>query len=152
VAVSCESAAHPVGTTVRVCDFLQYLPVRRKAALKASSKAISKIKTLLQAYAMARPAVRLSLRVLGGKSDSGWSYPAKQGSILADAVLLVAGADVASQCVTKTTALDDFGRIESRPDLADGWDANSQPMHISVMLPRSDSGMFPFSNGVAQIR
>jgi hypothetical protein len=120
--------------------------------LKASPKPISKIKTLLQAYAMARPAVRLSLRVLGGKSDSGWSYPAKQGSLLADAVLLIAGAEVAAQCVTKTATLNVYGGIEGNEDPVDGRSANSQPIHISAMLPRADSGMFPLSNDLVKIR
>ncbi|KAL1961003.1 hypothetical protein VTO42DRAFT_4891 [Malbranchea cinnamomea] len=99
--VSRVPAAHPIGTTVRVSDFLKNLPVRRKAMLKDSTKIIAKMKKVLCSYAVSRPSIRLSLKVLGTKVDNNWVYPGKEGSCVLDAMLKLAGSDVSSQCITK---------------------------------------------------
>lgn len=94
-----ERASHPVGTTVKVTDFFNGLPVRRQTALKDATKCLGRIKRLLQAYALARPAVRFSLKVLKAKNDKGnWMYAPKPGAGIEDAALKVAGKDCASQC------------------------------------------------------
>lgn len=76
-----KRTSHPVGTTVRVEKFLHNLPVRRQAAEKISVKMLAKIKRMLQAYALARPHLRLSLKILKAKDRKGdWTYP-KSGAV-----------------------------------------------------------------------
>lgn len=94
-----EKASHPVGTTIRATDFFKGIPVRRQAALKHSVRYLAKIKRTMQAYALCRPAVRLSLKVLKAKNDKGnWVYAPKQGAGVEDAALKVVGRDCAAQC------------------------------------------------------
>lgn len=65
--------SHPVGTTVCVQNFLSRLPVRKQTALKEAAKTLASAKELLKSYALARPHVKLSLKVL--KSGKGnWSF------------------------------------------------------------------------------
>ena len=65
---------------MRVEKFLDTLPVRRQAAEKTSVKMLAKVKRLLQAYALARPQLRLSLKILKAKNDKGnWKYPKAVG-------------------------------------------------------------------------
>ncbi|KAI4178567.1 MAG: hypothetical protein LQ346_007404, partial [Caloplaca aetnensis] len=69
-----DRVSQPVGTTIRVTEFLKGLPVRRQTALKDATKQLAKVKRTLQAYAFARPSVRLSLKVLKAKSDkNNWT-------------------------------------------------------------------------------
>ena len=85
---------------MRIQGFLTNIPVRRQTALKSVSKTLVSIRKLLQAYALARPEVRVSFKVLkakDGKSD--WSYaPTSAGAGLLEAVSRVAGKEVAAQC------------------------------------------------------
>ena len=64
-----------MGTTVKVEKYLQNLPVRRQAAEKMATKMLAKVKRMLQAYALARPHLRLSLKILKAKDRKGdWMY------------------------------------------------------------------------------
>ena len=88
-----------MGTSVRVIDFLKNLPVRRQTALKSPAATFSKIKRTLQAYALARPSIRFSLKVLKAKSDKdNWMYAPKAGACVSDAAIKVVGKEVAGQC------------------------------------------------------
>ncbi|KAI9727947.1 MAG: hypothetical protein M1828_005352 [Chrysothrix sp. TS-e1954] len=94
-------ASHPVGSTVRVTDLFKHLPVRKQTALKNAQKCLVKIKRIMQAYALARPSTRFSLRVLKAKNDKwNWTYaPKVNGSeSIKDAVSKVIGKDCAAQC------------------------------------------------------
>ena len=94
-----ERASQPVGTTVRASELFKSLPVRKQAALKASAKCLGKIKSTLQAYAMARPSVRFSLKVLKAKNDKGnWMYAPKPDASVEDAAFKIVGNACASQC------------------------------------------------------
>lgn len=78
--------SQPVGTTVRIEGFLEQFPARKQAAMKTVAKMHAAIKHLLKSYALARPAVRFSLRILKS-SDAGWSYspssePTGQGAAM----------------------------------------------------------------------
>jgi DNA mismatch repair ATPase MutL len=116
---STERASAPVGTTVKVTDFFKYLPVRKQAALKHSLKWLAKIRRLMQAYTLARPAVRFSLRVLKAKSKTGdFVYAPKKDANVEDAAFKVIGKDCALQC--------DWTAIE-----AGGFD-------VTAFLPRPD--------------
>ncbi|MCJ1396971.1 hypothetical protein MMC11_000163 [Xylographa trunciseda] len=97
--ISQESVSHPVGTTVRVVDFLKHFPVRRQTALKTAANISSKVKSLLQAYALARPSVRFSFKVLKTKNDKDhWMYAPKAGATVSDAALKVVNKQAVSQC------------------------------------------------------
>jgi DNA mismatch repair protein MutL len=96
-----ERASHPVGTTVRILDFLKDLPVRREHALKNSTKTLAKIKHTMQAYAFARPNIRFSLRIL--KSGKGnWSYTPKRKAPPQLDPSLIIGKDAARECIWLT--------------------------------------------------
>lgn len=104
-----DRASHPIGTTVRITDFLKTHPVRKQVALKNTVKCLAKIKQILQAYAFARPATRLSLRVLKAKNDKGnWSYAPKPGANIEDTAFKVVGNACASQCSWSVMELNGF--------------------------------------------
>ncbi|EPE09225.1 dna mismatch repair protein [Ophiostoma piceae UAMH 11346] len=105
-------ASARVGTTVNVTCVFSALPVRRKVAVQESSKAIAGIKTLLRSYALARPNLRLSLKILQplgvaspteAKLTAPWDYrPTTVGigshASMRQAVSALFGAEVARQC------------------------------------------------------
>lgn len=98
--------------------------------MKSASKTISKIKKLLQAYAMARPGTRLSLKVLNSKNDKdNWTYAPSPTASIVDASRKVVGVETAGQCVCKT------------------WPENVEGSNVSVKLvaylPKVDAGKSP---------
>ncbi|KAH0272883.1 hypothetical protein KCU71_g18493, partial [Aureobasidium melanogenum] len=94
-----DRATHPPGTTIRIANFLKNQPVRKQVALKAAPKTLTKIKQLLQSYAFARPATRLSLKVIKAKNDKdNWTYAPKIGGGIEDTAFKVVGKPCASQC------------------------------------------------------
>ncbi|KAL1651247.1 hypothetical protein SLS58_000586 [Diplodia intermedia] len=125
----------PVGTTVRAEGFFERWPVRRQAALRESEKggsggAMSRIRRLLQGYALARLGVRLSLKVAKGRMKKGrgegWVYAPKLGSGLggrqgtvADAVWKVVGKGAAAQCEYAAREFDGY-EFEAFLPKADG--------------------------------
>lgn len=103
-----ESVSHPVGTTAKVSEFLKTLPVRKQTALKATTKTLARVKRMMQAYALAKPHVRMALRVLKAKNNKGdWIYAPKPGAGTEDAVYKVVGKDCVSQCAW--TVFEDDG-------------------------------------------
>lgn len=133
--------SHPVGTTICVLNFMYKLPVRKQTALKSSSKTLVKVKELLQAYALARPSIRFSLKVLK-ESKGGFSYAPRPSDGIKEAVSHVIGKDASAQCVEKS-----FVFSESQPTgivQVDGGinDTNQVPnsqFHVSIYLPRPDA-------------
>jgi DNA mismatch repair protein MutL len=111
----------PVGTLAKVSDFFHYNPIRRQMAIKNAEGNLKHIKKMLQAYALARPQVRLSLKVLKSQNaHSDWVYaPQPQGNTTAlDVVAKVVGAACASQCQEHRIESDGFvlSSILPRPD------------------------------------
>ncbi|KAI1780132.1 hypothetical protein F4818DRAFT_167015 [Hypoxylon cercidicola] len=96
-----QRTSAPVGTTVSVTDLLGRLPVREQMAIKNSAKTIDMIRELLRSYAMARPQVRLSFKVLQSPKQ-GWSYSPKPSAGVREAAIQLFGTEFASQCVEKT--------------------------------------------------
>ncbi|KAK0367094.1 hypothetical protein LTR91_008623 [Friedmanniomyces endolithicus] len=95
-----ERASLPVGTTVRVTDFIKSTPVRRQRTLKDAERCLKHVNQTLQAYAFARPQVRYSLRVLKVKSEkSNYMYAPKPGGSVVDAALKIVGSACVSQCI-----------------------------------------------------
>ncbi|KAF5864241.1 hypothetical protein ETB97_008238 [Aspergillus alliaceus] len=100
--ISSQRASHPVGTTVRIIDLFKHIPVRRQTALKNATKTLARIKKLIQAYAMAQPLKRLSLKVLKAKNENNnWIYAPARDATIIGAAFKVIGTDVTSGCVVK---------------------------------------------------
>ena len=104
---SSSSASHPVGTTIRVQDFLTNIPVRKQTALKTATRTLGAIKSLLFAFAFARPEVRFSLKVLKGKVDKlNWTYAASSSQSLTEVTTKIVGKEVSSVCTPHTISSD----------------------------------------------
>lgn len=105
---STERDSHPVGTTVKVTQFFENIPVRKHSATKNAAKCLAKLRRLMQAYALARPFVRFRLHILKAKNNKGdFIYAPKSRSNVEDAVLKVISKDCALQC--DWTALESDG-------------------------------------------
>ena len=77
--------------------------MRRQTALKTAAKTLAKIKRLLQAYALARPKVRFSLKILKAKTEKdNWMYAPKTDATILDAATKVAGKKVTDHCEWKS--------------------------------------------------
>ena len=110
-------------------NFLRAVPVRRKLMLKEAKKHCAKIKHLLQSYALARPSVRLSLRILKPKAgenndrNNDWIYACRPGtdknSAVRDAAMQIIGRECVNQCIWTTSQFE-------------GYDAQA-------LLPKSDA-------------
>lgn len=137
--------SHPIGTTVRVQDFLKYLPVRKQTALKVSAKMNAKIKRTLQAYALARPSVRFSLKVLKAKDARGnWTYAPKAGSTVTDAALKVLNPQAVGQCQWQVWT----GPKTANSENVEGNDFEAVSYRIEALLPKPQCGMRRCSFGL----
>lgn len=132
--------SQPVGTTIRITDFMKNVPVRRQTALKSSTKSIAKIRRLLQAYAYARSSVRFSLKVLKAKNDkSNWIYAPANGDTVLDAAIKIGGSRLVDQCqwkVWKSSVEDTSSIIEAETN-----DRSERFYTIEALLPSSTCGM-----------
>ncbi|KGO46266.1 DNA mismatch repair protein, C-terminal [Penicillium expansum] len=126
-----QRTSHPVGTTVRITDFLKHIPVRRQTALKGATKNLTRIKKLLQAYAIAQPSKRLSLKVLKAKNENNnWTYAPSADASLSDAALKVAGTDVSASCIMK--------RLSSQNTAGNNRGSSDQKEHEAIaFLPKT---------------
>lgn len=122
-----QKASVPVGTTVRITELFSRIPVREQVAIRESSKTLDKIRDLLKTYAMARPGLKLTLKVLQNPKQS-WSYSPKKTAGVKEAVLQIAGKEVAAHCIEKTLHVD-----ESDPVNGDGY-----TFEAYVMDPNAD--------------
>ena len=122
-----QKASVPVGTTVRITGLFGRIPVREQVAIRESSKTLDKIRDLLKTYAIARPSLKLMLKVPQHPKQS-WSYSPKKTAGVKEAVLQIAGKDAAAHCIEKTLHLDE-------PDLAEG---DRYTFEAYVMDPQAD--------------
>ena len=134
--------SRPVGTTVRVVDFLKCFPVRRQAALKDVTKLLNRIRKSLQAYAMARPSIRFSLKVLKAKNEKyNWAYAPKSGASVTDAATKIFGKKLTDQCnwLTWTSPV-----VPGLPEDSEGDDqmrqAAAHHYRIEALLPKPKCG------------
>ncbi|KAJ9610459.1 hypothetical protein H2200_005236 [Cladophialophora chaetospira] len=119
--ISSSSTSHPVGTTIRVQDFLTRIPVRKQTALKTVTRTLDSIKSLLFAFAFARPEVRFSLKVLKGKNDKmNWTYAASSSPTVTEVATKIVGKEVASMCTPHTISSDSCD-VDIGPD----WSINA---------------------------
>lgn len=78
-------------------------------AIRGSAKCLTMIRRLVQAYALARPAVRFRLRVLKAKNNkSDFVYAPKANANVEDAALKIIGKECALQCDWSALELENF--------------------------------------------
>ena len=127
---SSSSASRPIGTTVRIQDFLSKIPVRKQTALKTTTKTINNLRKLFHGYAFARPETRFALKILKSKDGkANWSYaPCSASAPLSEAASKIVGKDVTAQCNEHTS------------QSCDEEDANGAKWAIKVLLLNQASG------------
>ncbi|KAG8165353.1 hypothetical protein KVR01_005628 [Diaporthe batatas] len=135
-----QRVSAPVGTTVTVTGLFKFIPVREQVAEKDAQKNLAKVKHLFQAYALARPLVRLSLKVVGGDIKQNWSYSPRPGAGVREAVVQVFGAGVVAECVFRTESY--------KADSPTGKDAHEKTqIIIEAVLPKPDADLSKLSKG-----
>ena len=144
-----KPASHPMGTTVTIKDFLKGVPVRRQTALKekAAASQLAKIKATMQAYALARPCTRFTLRILKAKSDKGnFSYAPKSVSTerpdaacIRETAIKILGTKAVDGCKTLTLKASIAEGAESFQlldvDVADLGDTDDFLLHVLIPSP-----------------
>lgn len=129
----------PVGTTVTVTGLFKCIPVREQVAEKNAQKNLAKVKHLFQAYALARPLIRLSLKVSGDVKQN-WSYSPRPGASVREAVVQVFGAGVVAECVLKTETY--------KADSLTEKDAHDESqITIEAVLPKPNADSSKLSKG-----
>ncbi|OBT47611.1 hypothetical protein VE00_02949 [Pseudogymnoascus sp. WSF 3629] len=140
-----SSISHPIGTTVCVSNFLSALPVRRQTSISDASKTISKIKNILQSYALARLQVRFTLKV--AKTGKGnWSYIPHSKDYIKEAAIQVVGKDVAKQCIEIANPCEDDASILDAID-ENGTTTANPFIRIRAFLPSPDSDFSKLKGG-----
>ncbi|KAJ5528243.1 DNA mismatch repair protein C-terminal [Penicillium frequentans] len=133
-----QPASHPVGTTLRVVHFLKHIPVRRQLVLKNATKILTKIKRLIQAYVIAQPSKRFSLKVLKAKNENqNWMYAPSADATLSDAAVKTFGRELSSCCDIKKLS-HESSKLQSDP--------NKNIYDIVAFLPRPDSDISKINN------
>ena len=120
---------------MRVTDFLKHLPVRREAALRSSAKTQSKIKRMVQAYAITRPSVRFSRKVLKAKNEKGnWIYAPKADATVMDAAMKVFDHQAIGHCLWQVwTSTDGTNEMTSQVDGVERY-------VVEALLPQRQCG------------
>ena len=97
---------------------------------------------MLKAYALARPLVRFSLKVLKAKNDKeNWMYAAKPEASVADAALKLVGPQVVSQCQWQSwSSLTGTEPSSFQATTTDGTTTSTLTYTIESLLPRKDCG------------
>jgi DNA mismatch repair protein MutL len=150
------SISHPVGTTVCVTNFFSRLPVRKQTALKDARKTMSRIKEMLQSYALARLNVRLTLKVLKA-TKSNWSFAPRANEGTREIISHVIGRETAAQCVEMISTLVPPSQVDSGAyglgDHTLGDSTNHKSLEtppesafiIQALLPKSDADLTKIS-------
>ena len=103
----------------------------------------AKIKTTLQAYALARPLLRISLKILKAKNEkANWIYSPATGISLLKASLRVLDQKAVKQCDTHVWPPPVSDIVESNPT-KDGSQEHltvSDGFRMEALVPRVDCG------------
>lgn len=135
-----QRVSAPVGTTMTVTGLFRHIPVRKQVAEKEAQKNLAEAKHIFQAYALARPMIRLSLKVSSGDIKQNWSYSPRPGAGVREAVVQVFGAGVVSECMLKTETNKAASLTED--------DAHDSPkVSIEAVLPRPGADLSKLSKG-----
>lgn len=134
-----ERASAPVGTAVSVTALFSRLPVRQQVVLKEAQKSILNIKHLLHAYALARPQVRLSFKIMGKNPTQSWSYSPRPQATIKEAVVQIFGTGLMSQCMLQTLATE----VGIETDISH----DGPEFVIEAVLPKPDADFSKLSKG-----
>ncbi|UNI15016.1 hypothetical protein JDV02_001590 [Purpureocillium takamizusanense] len=87
----------PVGSTVQATELFKPLPARRALLLNNTHKTLSGMRDLLSAYVIARPCLKVSLKV-AGHDGSLMSYAPKTSASVKEAALQLFGKASVANC------------------------------------------------------
>ncbi|KAI1452344.1 hypothetical protein F4805DRAFT_31649 [Annulohypoxylon moriforme] len=107
-----QPTSAPIGTTVSTTNLFGGMPVRQRAFIKESAKTIDRIREVLRAYAMAKPQLRFSFKVLQSLNQN-WSYSPKSDACVKEAAIQLFGAGIASHCFEK---IFEINEVRSKSD------------------------------------
>lgn len=147
--------SHPVGTTVCVKNFISRIPVRQQVALKAAPKMLVKIKELLQSYALARPTIRFSLKIMK-ESKGSWSFVPRPSEGIRGAATQVIGKDAVMECVEKSLAFAEHkpasSLMKDPDDAFEGGDGSNSLVKengfvVEMFLPKPDANLAKIGHG-----
>ncbi|KAF3355547.1 Eukaryotic translation initiation factor eIF-1 [Verticillium dahliae VDG1] len=136
-----KTVSAPVGTTVELNNLYSDFPVRRKVFFKEAPKSIASIKTLLQAYALARPETKLTFKVLGDEK-SAWSYAPRERPNPREAALQIFGVSLANQYVERTIStelLDSTASTTVPPNKGENNESGLDSITIRALVPKPDA-------------
>ncbi|RYP14870.1 hypothetical protein DL765_006088 [Monosporascus sp. GIB2] len=138
-----QKTSAPIGTTVRITELFGRLPVREQVATKESTKTLDKIRDLLQSYAMARPTLKLALKVLQNPKQN-WSYSPKRSVDVGEAVLQIFGKEVSAHCFEKIFLIDGpWPEARSPDDDQSASRTNSYTFEAYIMDPDANPCRVP---------
>lgn len=138
ILLSEERTSHPIGTTVKVKNFLKSVPVRHQSALKSASKTLARIKALLQGYALARPSVRFTLKTLKAKNDKGnWSYVPRVPATTLNAAAQIYSRSLLDHLVNVNWPQRPETETTTEPQIGNTFRSN---FYIEALLPRTTCG------------
>jgi DNA mismatch repair protein MutL len=129
-----SKTSHPIGTTICVLNFMSKLPVRKQTALKCASKTLAKTKELLQAYALARPSIRFSLKI-NKEAKGSWSFAPRPSDGIKEAVSQVIGKETSLQCISKIVS---FSEPQQKGD---------NEFNVEIYLPKPDAEVSKIGHG-----
>lgn len=127
--------------------------MRKQTALKTTVKVVTKIKRTLQAYALARPYLRLSLKILKAKNDKdNWKYPktgqtgiSKVAASPLNAAAEIIGKRIIDQCQWTTSTWSSAGEENSGVSEDLNHSANQAEAYtFEAVIARPDCGRFSF--------
>ncbi|KAI6785993.1 DNA mismatch repair protein MutL [Emericellopsis cladophorae] len=87
----------PQGTTVLVEGLFDNIAVRKQQAIRESRKALARTRDLLLSYALARPHVKMNLKV-PGEPKQQWSYSPGPKPTAKHAVMQLLSKEASAQC------------------------------------------------------
>lgn len=134
-----ERTSAPAGTAVSVTALFSRIPVREQVITKISKKHIVDIKQLLRAYALARPNIRLSFKVIGGGPKLSWSYSPPPDANVKEAVVQLFGTGVMSQCLLQT--------VTSKMEFENKASQDGPEFAIEAVIPKPDADLTKLSKG-----
>lgn len=133
-----EHKAAPIGTTVLATSLFHNFPVRLRAAKQEATKTIQAIKRLLQSYALARPHVKMTFKVLGAP-DTVWQYTPGPKINPKEAVLRVFGSKLSSVCSLYQLSGSETGPCADSMSDCSSETANTKSLEFEAVLPRPDA-------------
>ena len=129
---------------MKVNELWKHHPVRRAAATKTATKGLLAMKETLHAYAMARPGVRFSLKVLKANSEKGnWVYAPKRNANMEDVASTIVGRETIRECSSHSFdwSRDVVSSTQDTDVAAGAPAAMRRSIRVEALLANHDAGM-----------